>query len=267
MTIRSCTRRRPRRWTSCTAMGRRPGPANPGGRRSGCGHQLPDDPARHRNRPARHHRNRGSHPVALHDRRDPDRHDHQSRDPRQRRSRHWTATAWSSTDCRVTSMPTATSPAAPATGVTGNITATGSIDDSIDPGGLKAGGMPPIPVPAIKAADFRHLGELQADERRRAFTSRTQRRRRLDCLRRHGGGNCLPDRLDLQRRRVERIGIDAGVTIAGQQGDLLRGRQRDTARHRQVAPASRTSRSSPKARSRSPATASSRPGTTRRSSS
>lgn len=42
----------------------------------------------------------------------------------------------------------------PATGVTGNITATGSIDDSIDPGGYKAGGMQPVPVPAIKAEDF-----------------------------------------------------------------------------------------------------------------
>ena len=42
----------------------------------------------------------------------------------------------------------------PATGVTGNITATGSIDDSIDPGGYKSGGMTPVPVPAIKAEDY-----------------------------------------------------------------------------------------------------------------
>ena len=35
------------------------------------------------------------------------------------------------------------------TGITGDVTATGDIDDSIDPGGLKAGGMPVMPVPEI----------------------------------------------------------------------------------------------------------------------
>ena len=40
------------------------------------------------------------------------------------------------------------------TGITGNVTATGAIDDNIDPGGLKAGGMPIMPVPEIKAQDY-----------------------------------------------------------------------------------------------------------------
>lgn len=40
------------------------------------------------------------------------------------------------------------------TGITGNVTATGDIDDNIDPGGLKAGGMPVMPVPEIKAEDY-----------------------------------------------------------------------------------------------------------------
>lgn len=38
--------------------------------------------------------------------------------------------------------------------VTGNITATGTVSDSLDPDGLKAGGMPPIPVPNIQAQDY-----------------------------------------------------------------------------------------------------------------
>jgi hypothetical protein len=40
------------------------------------------------------------------------------------------------------------------TGITGNVTATGEISDNIDPGGLKAGGMPVMPVPEIKAEDY-----------------------------------------------------------------------------------------------------------------
>jgi hypothetical protein len=40
------------------------------------------------------------------------------------------------------------------TGITGDVTATGDIDDTIDPGGLKAGGMPVMPVPEIKAEDY-----------------------------------------------------------------------------------------------------------------
>jgi hypothetical protein len=40
------------------------------------------------------------------------------------------------------------------TGITGDVTATGDIDDNIDPGGLKAGGMPVMPVPEIKAEDY-----------------------------------------------------------------------------------------------------------------
>jgi len=45
----------------------------------------------------------------------------------------------------------------PATGITGNVTATGAIDDDIDPGGLKAGGMPAMPVPEIKASDYLNI--------------------------------------------------------------------------------------------------------------
>ena len=41
-----------------------------------------------------------------------------------------------------------------ANGVTGNATATGGIAAGINPGGLKAGGMPEIPVPEIKASDY-----------------------------------------------------------------------------------------------------------------
>jgi hypothetical protein len=43
--------------------------------------------------------------------------------------------------------------------VTGNITATGTVADGLDPDGLKAGGMPGIPVPEIKASDFKHLAD------------------------------------------------------------------------------------------------------------
>jgi hypothetical protein len=42
----------------------------------------------------------------------------------------------------------------PAGGIQGNVTATGHIDDNIHPHGLKAGGMPPIPIPSIKAQDY-----------------------------------------------------------------------------------------------------------------
>jgi hypothetical protein len=43
--------------------------------------------------------------------------------------------------------------------VTGDITATGTVADSLDPIGLKAGGMPPISVPEIKASDFIGLAD------------------------------------------------------------------------------------------------------------
>ena len=43
--------------------------------------------------------------------------------------------------------------------VSGDITATGTVDDDLDPDGLKAGGMPPISVPEIKASDFRNLAD------------------------------------------------------------------------------------------------------------
>jgi len=49
----------------------------------------------------------------------------------------------------------------PATGVTGDITATGAIDESIDPGGLKAGGQAPVPVPEIKASDYLALANYK----------------------------------------------------------------------------------------------------------
>ena len=38
--------------------------------------------------------------------------------------------------------------------ITGNLTATGSIAAGLDPDGLKAGGMSPIPVPEVKASDY-----------------------------------------------------------------------------------------------------------------
>lgn len=44
--------------------------------------------------------------------------------------------------------------------VTGDITATGTVDDSLHPGGMKAGSMPGITVPEIKASDFRNLADF-----------------------------------------------------------------------------------------------------------
>jgi hypothetical protein len=49
----------------------------------------------------------------------------------------------------------------PATGITGNVTATGSIDESIDPGGMKASGTSTIPVPSIKASDYIELANYK----------------------------------------------------------------------------------------------------------
>ena len=43
--------------------------------------------------------------------------------------------------------------------ISGDLTATGEVPDGITPGGLKAGGMPPITVPEIKASDFRNLAD------------------------------------------------------------------------------------------------------------
>ncbi len=43
--------------------------------------------------------------------------------------------------------------------VTGDITATGTVADGLDPNGLKAGGMPPISVPEIKASDYLNLAD------------------------------------------------------------------------------------------------------------
>lgn len=43
--------------------------------------------------------------------------------------------------------------------VTGDITATGTVGAGLNPAGLKAGGMPPISVPEIKASDFRGLAD------------------------------------------------------------------------------------------------------------
>lgn len=43
--------------------------------------------------------------------------------------------------------------------ISGDLTATGSVADALDPAGLKAGGMPPINVPEIKASDFRGLAD------------------------------------------------------------------------------------------------------------
>ena len=43
--------------------------------------------------------------------------------------------------------------------ISGDLTATGTVPDGITPGGLKAGSMPPITVPEIKASDFRNLAD------------------------------------------------------------------------------------------------------------
>lgn len=43
--------------------------------------------------------------------------------------------------------------------ISGDVTATGEIDDDIDPAGLVAGGMPPISVPEIKASDYLNLAD------------------------------------------------------------------------------------------------------------
>ena len=43
--------------------------------------------------------------------------------------------------------------------IAGDLTATGTVTDSLDPAGLKAGGMPPINIPEIKASDFRGLAD------------------------------------------------------------------------------------------------------------
>lgn len=50
-------------------------------------------------------------------------------------------------------------------GITGDITATGTVDDRLDPAGMKAGNMPPIAVPDIRAADYKNLADfiLKAD--------------------------------------------------------------------------------------------------------
>lgn len=49
--------------------------------------------------------------------------------------------------------------------ITGDITATGTVDDRLDPDGMKAGNMPPIAVPEIRAADYKNLADfiLKAD--------------------------------------------------------------------------------------------------------
>jgi cytoskeletal protein CcmA (bactofilin family) len=49
--------------------------------------------------------------------------------------------------------------------ITGDITATGTVDDRLDPNGMKAGNMPPIAVPEIRAADYKNLADfiLKAD--------------------------------------------------------------------------------------------------------
>lgn len=43
--------------------------------------------------------------------------------------------------------------------ITGDITATGTVDDRLDPEGMKAGNMPPINVPDIRAADYKGLAD------------------------------------------------------------------------------------------------------------
>ena len=43
--------------------------------------------------------------------------------------------------------------------IRGDLTATGTVADGLDPAGLKAGGMPPITIPEIKAQDYRGLAD------------------------------------------------------------------------------------------------------------
>jgi len=43
--------------------------------------------------------------------------------------------------------------------ISGDLTATGTIDDTLDPDGLKAGGMPPVTIPEIRAQDYRGLAD------------------------------------------------------------------------------------------------------------
>ncbi|MGE0864560.1 MAG: hypothetical protein AB7P34_11730 [Vicinamibacterales bacterium] len=43
--------------------------------------------------------------------------------------------------------------------ISGDVTATGTVDDDLDPDGLKAGGMPPMTVPEIKASDYFNLAD------------------------------------------------------------------------------------------------------------
>jgi Tfp pilus assembly protein PilX len=43
--------------------------------------------------------------------------------------------------------------------ITGDITATGTVDNRLDPEGMKAGNMPPINVPEIRAADYKGLAD------------------------------------------------------------------------------------------------------------
>lgn len=55
--------------------------------------------------------------------------------------------------------------------ISGDITATGTVADGLNPDGLKAGGMPPITIPEIKAEDFKGLADwilTSTGERRRA---------------------------------------------------------------------------------------------------
>lgn len=43
--------------------------------------------------------------------------------------------------------------------ISGDVTATGTVADTLTPDGLKAGGMPPITIPEIKAEDFKGLAD------------------------------------------------------------------------------------------------------------
>jgi len=43
--------------------------------------------------------------------------------------------------------------------ISGDVTATGTVDDDLEPDGLKAGGMPPMTVPEIKASDYFNLAD------------------------------------------------------------------------------------------------------------
>lgn len=69
--------------------------------------------------------------------------------------------------------------------ISGDLTATGTVSDDLDPDGLKAGGMPPVTIPEIKAQDFRSLADW-------ILTSSGAIQRASDSVTCGGGGPTCP---------------------------------------------------------------------------